>query len=826
MENLCHKIASYVDKILTGTQARKINALKEDWRFHAGDVQQAFDPGFDDTTWRMLDVPHDYSVEAEFSEKNEANAYVQSGIVWYRKHFDIAEKINNQKFSLLFDGVSMNSQVWINGRFLGQRPYGFTPFWYDITPFIKTGENIIAVKVDCSIQPFARSYTGTGIFRSVWLISAYPLHIEQWGVAAEVKKLGPEEAEIVISTKAKVDRYPETLWNAFCWQGDGMEHNNFIEKRCCLKTSILDREGKVVGESENAYVLPQFSKHEFKQTVSIPNPTAWSLENPYMYSIHSKLLIDGETVDDTLTPLGIRTLSFDADRGFSLNGESLKIKGVCLHQDSGVFGGAVPVKAWVEKLLVLKKAGCNAIRTAHHPFPAEFYHICDALGFMVMDEAFDEWQMGWDRGFSDQPFGKNAYGYYLYFEQWHETDLRAMIRRDRNHPSVIIWSVGNEIPELYFDEGVAVLKRLVEICKEEDSTRPVTVCAEGNHLLRIHEGMMGQVDIPGYNYINSREGKAMYGRIHNEHPEWVLIGSETEYEPEHWKTILDNSYVIGQFLWVGYDYLGEGADIFGEDANLGFTFDLSALAGNKDSQGERTVRHGWAFGLVDITDTPKGEYFFRKSIWSHDPFVQPAVRQEVAESKKSYSYFKADLHWNWCEGEKKTVYGFTNCDKAELFLNGKSLGAKDKNPIYALEWEVDYAPGTLLAVGYINGVEVSRQALVTAGPAAAIKLDYDGGALKSGREDYAGIAISIVDANGVVVPDASNRVSVKVDGCASLLGAFSGDMTSNESYRSRSCQAYKGRCKAVVVPAREAGPIDIVVESEGLAPAGLKLTVE
>ncbi len=828
-ENLYSEILSHIDRNINSTQARKIMQLDGDWRFHAGDAAAA-EAEFDDSHWRSLAIPHDYSVEAGFSEEHPANGYVQSGVLWYRKHFSLSAEERQNKLFLLFDGVSMNSQVWVNGRFLGLHPYAYTPFWYDITPFVNFGEpasNVIAVKADCTLQPFGRSYTGAGLFRNVWLVSTYPLHVEQWGVTAETMNLSGEEAEISICTKIRADRYPETLWNAFSWQGN-MALNNEIEKKCTLVTSIVGKGGNIAGEIQDTAVIPAFSRHVFKQTVKVAKPEIWSPESPTMYSIHTKLFIDGVLADDILTPLGIRTVSFDEDNGFSLNKKSIKIKGVCLHQDAGIFGGAVPVEAWVKKLSMLKAAGCNAIRTSHHPFPAEFYHVCDYMGMMVMDEAFDEWQQGWDRKLLEKPYGKNTYGYYLYFQQWHETDLRAMVQRDRNHPCVIMWSMGNEIPELYFHEGVEVLNKLIKICKEEDTTRPVTVCAEGNHLLRLREDIMGQVDIAGYNYVNSREGDEWYSRLHAAHPGQVLLGSETEYEPEHWKAICERPYVIGQFLWVGYDYLGEGADVLGEDSGLGFTFDISALSNSSDGTGRKILRHGWAFGLVDIIDTPGGEYFYRKSIWGKEPMVQLAIKPEIREDKKSYTYFQSHLHWNWNKGDRKTVYCFTNCEKVELFLNGSSLGMLEKDPAnpYALEREVDYEPGALSAVGYNHGVKVSESILVTAGQASAIKLECESEPLGAEGKNFISIYISITDEKGIIVPDASNRVAVSVNGGASLFGVVSADMTSSESYRSHCCKAYKGRCMAVVKTAEGKGVLEIEAVSQGLTPARLVVDSE
>jgi beta-galactosidase len=828
-DNIYSEILSYFEQNSKGLKAREMLSLNDEWKFYSGDAPGINDVGFDDSHWRTLSVPHDYSVESEFSESNIANGFVQAGIVWYRKHLRLPKKQNREKIYLLFDGVAMNSQVWINGHYLGQHPYAYTPFWYDITPFIQFGENeenIIAVKVDASLQPFSRSYMGTGILRNVWLISMNSLHIEQWGVTVEIAGNHKEQAEIMISTKVLVDRYPETIWNAFEWQGCGLGHNNEIVKTCTLVTSIIDRQGITITEAQDSFIIPNFSRHEFKQLIKIPEPKLWSIDKPYLYRIHSKIILDGQIVDDIFTPLGIRTISFDAQNGFTMNGEKLKLKGVCLHQDTGAYGGAVPVKTWIKKLQLLKDMGCNAIRTAHHPFSTEFYQVCDYLGMMVMDEAFDEWRQGWDRGYSDQAYGKNTYGYYLYFDQWHETDLRAMLRRDKNHPCIIMWSVGNEIPELYFKEGMDLLKRLVSICKEEDTTRPVTVCAEGNHIMRIHEDIMPQVDIAGYNYINSREGDAWYDRIHTQHPEWVLLGSETEYEPEHWQYVKDNPFVIGQFLWVGYDYMGEGADVLGEDSKLGVTFDISALTNSTTNKvGQKIVRHGWAFGLLDIIDTPKGEYFYRKSIWSEQPVIQLSIKHEEAENKKSYNYFQSHLHWNWKPGDKKTVYCFTNCEKVELFLNNKSLGIREtelQRP-YAFEWSIEYMPGNLKAIGYNLGVQVCESILVTADIAKKIVIHSDCNELKAGGKLDANIAISIIDEQGSLVPNASNRVTVKIKGCGSLLGVISGDMTSNESYRSNSCKAYKGKCMAIIQATKEAGAIELEVEGEGLKSARIVL---
>lgn len=810
---------SYVERMLDGTDYRSMTTLRDNWRFHAGDAPGAQAVGYYDSAWRTVQLPHDDSAESDFDATHPANGYVRAGVLWYRLPFVSPERHAGGKRYLMFDGAAMNAEVWVNGRCLGTHPYAYTPFWHDLTPHLRPAgeENVLAVKVDASLQPFGRSYQGNGLFRRVQLIVTAPLHIDVWGVVARTESIDAEGAAISVATNVSVGRYPETKWNAFVWQGNGMADNNEISKTCRLRTAILDPEGREVVVAEAETIVPQFGKHRFEQRLRVSEPALWHPDQPNLYRVRSVLFVEGEPADDALTPLGIRTLSFTAAKGFELNGVETKIKGVCLHQDAAIFGGAVETPTWARRLALLKEAGCNAVRTSHHPFPTEFYHACDFLGMMVMDEAFDEWRSGWDRGYSDSPYGKNGYGYSLYFDQWFETDLRAMLRRDRNHPSVIMWSVGNEIPELYFDEGIPILRRLVEICKEEDGTRPATVCAEGNHLLRLREGIMDWVDVPGYNYVASREGHAYYERLHAERPDRALLGSETEFEPEHWKRVMRHRYVIGQFLWVGIDYLGEGADVLGEDAALGNTFDISALAGG---------RRGWGFGLVDSVGTPRGEYYYRRSIWSDEPFVRLAVKQPVRAASESYAYMNSQLHWNWNEGERKTVYVFTNCDAAEVFLNGRSLGvwAKDAENYRAIELDVDYVPGTLAAVGLNEGRRACEDALVTAGEAARLELSSDAERLSADGRDFAELRIVVVDKDGRRVPDAAHSITVAVRGGGSLLGVYSADATSSESYRSSSCRAYRGIAAAVVRAGREPGAIAIEASAPGLASASWTLT--
>lgn len=801
------KIQTYLDNLTRPLQARKITSLNLDWKFLAGEVP-AQGESFDDSNWRQLDIPHDWSIEGEFSNRHPSSGsggWVQTGVVWYRKKFALIDHELGRKLFILFDGVSMNSNVWVNGHFLGNHAYGFTPFWYDITPWVKIGENVLAVKADTSLVPYSRFYHGTGIYRPVWLISTNALHIEQWGVAAVTEASGEDSATVAVTTKVRVAAYPETKWFGF-----GAEPQQEVTKACTLETTIVDGDGRDVVTSTVTANVANYSSPVFKQTLTVPQPKLWSADSPAMYSIRSQLIADGEIVDETLTPLGIRQISWGAGFGFAINGTPVKLKGVCLHQDSGPWGGAVPMKAWVRKLMTLKELGCNAVRTAHHPFPAEFYHCCDVLGMMVMDESFDEWKRGWDRDSLEQPTGKNGYGYSLYFDQWSDCDMRAMLRRDRNHPSVVMWSIGNEIPELYFAESVEIVRRLAGICREEDPSRPVTIGAEGQYRLPLHEGFMDLLDIAGYNYVNLRHPVKYYEDLHAEHPDWVMLGTETFYDPGHIPAISKHPYSTGQFLWVGYDYLGEA-------------YDPTEMT--DPATGAKRLHHG-STGIVDVLDTPRAEYWYRQSLWAEKPVVHMAVKTGEWV-REWWNQIPAASHWNWNDGDTKTVYCFTNCEEVELLLNGVSLGRRQKNlgdPL-PLEWDVEFHPGTVELVGYHGSRQVCSHQMETTGSPCRLALTCDSAALQAGYTDAAHVEISIVDRDGRVVPTATARVTVHASGAGQVLATANGDMSDADGYRRNDCLTVNGRCMAVIAAARDAGVVTITAHAEGLEQVEMEIEV-
>lgn len=805
-------IQAHLARQTESLSGRVVRPLDQGWRFHPGDAPGAMQPGFDDTGWATLDVPHDFSITGGFSEaypSSQSGGWVPTGVAWYRKPLSLPATSQGRKVFVCFDGVSMNSQVWLNGRFLGQRPSGHTPFHYDLTPHLSPGDgapDILAVRVDTSLQPYSRFYGGSGINRHVRLIITDRLHMEPWGVTARVTRLDAAEAHIAVFTDVRVERYTETDWDLFREPA----RNNTVTRRCLLTTRILDPQGRMCAQASDSFDMPHFSRQRVQQALAVQAPQLWSPEAPDLYQVQSQLSVEGRIIDETRTPLGIRTVAVDPARGFLLNGAPVKLKGVCLHQDAGVFGAAVPLKKWVRQLCAVKAMGANAVRTAHHPFPAEFYDCCDVLGVMVIDEAFDEWQQGWTRGQSEQPFGKNTYGYYQYFEQWHDADLRAMIRRDRHHPCVVLWSIGNEIPEQYYPEGAAIARRLTTICHEEDPSRPVTIGTEGNGKLPILDAFMAPLDVKGYNYIDLKHGAAFYDDVRRAHPGWVVLGTETGYDPAHWQAILRDPAVLGQFLWVGYDYLGEAPPPTAE-------------------RPVNTLPHGWKGGLISITDEPKPEYHYRRCQWSAEPVVRLAVKTGPWTPQALWAPIPAVEHWNWTPGEVKTIYGFSNCDEVELFLNGLSLGVKcprDSAHPCLLEWEVPFTPGVLRAVGRCGGVGAGcEHGLTTAGTPDHVELVTDDTILCADGCDVAVVDIRVVDAKGIVAPRMGERVEVEVVGAGVLDGLTNGDLDCRDSYRASATSLVAGRAQAVVRASRTEGEIVITALVPGLPPARRTLSV-
>ena len=776
-----------------GRQCRQRNLFDDRWKFFSGDIPQGESPRADDQSWLKLTLPHDWSIEGPFSEDNPSGphgAYLPGGIGWYRKTFSLPQAVQGKHVEIEFDGVYENSDVWLNGHHLGWRPYGYISFNYDLTPYLQFGEerNVLAVRVDNSKQPNCRWYSGSGIYRHVWLTVTDQLRVDHWGTFVRTTVISPESADIEIATRIRNGRGTDT------------------DVR--LATSIYDTHDRRIGQALDTRIIPAGRENTFTQRVRIADPQLWSPEQPALYTAVSRVYSGNGIVDEYRTPFGVRSIAFDANAGFSLNGKTVKLKGVCIHHDLGALGAAFNESAMERRLRLLKDMGCNAIRMAHNPPAPQLLDMCDRMGFLVMDEAFDEWRVG-----------KRTirYGYHLYFDQWASRDLKSMIERDRNHPSIILWSVGNEIPDKGTAEGVATAKMLAAIVRQEDPSRPVT-CAI-NHIEGGNKSGFSEVfDVVGY---NGGGGSSFdYDIDHKRYPTRKIFGSEAPHTVQTrgiyvsdenycssydscfirmscegaWKLIKERPFVAGAFRWSGIDYLGEPVP------HKNYHIPSRDVPWPARSGGS---------GVIDTCGLPKDIYYFYQSQWSSRPMLHIFP------------------HWNWegMEGKPIFVWCYTNCDAVELFLNDSSLGTQ--HPIstsgYHLAWQVPYMPGILRAVGTRNGSEVCRQEVCTAGSPSKVLLNSDPDRIVANGRDIAHVLVGIADKNGNLVPHANNLVHFEVQGEGRLVGVDNGDPLSHQDFKGRQMKAFQGRCLAMIQSTAQAGQVSLRASSLGLESAQVTL---
>jgi beta-galactosidase len=790
-------------------ETRQRLLVDKEWKFIQSDTKDAEKQVFDDSKWRTLNLPHDWSIEGEFKEDAATKGpggYLPTGIGWYRKHLNISSIGKDQQYRIEFDGVYMNSDVWFNGQHLGKHPYGYTSFYYDLTPFVKKGENIIAVKVDNSVQPNSRWYSGSGIYRHVWLNITGPVHVAQWGTYLTTPEAESSFATVAVRTS--------------------VENKLKVARNLVLRSVVINGSGKEVAVVETPVTLSPSAKTDVEQSISVDNPELWSLETPTLYKLQTFVLDGTKPIDNFSSTFGIRKIEFDKDKGFLLNGKHVKMNGVCLHHDAGCLGAAVPEQAWERRLQLLKDMGCNAIRTSHNPPAPEFLDLCDKMGFLVMDEIFDEWV---------ERKGQVGFSYHIFFEEWWKSDLLSMIYRDRNHPSIVIWSAGNEVPDQVKENGSETMRKLVEVFHKEDPTRPVT---QANDRIAAGDGpaklpFLELQDIVGYNYVDRwNERRELYYSVdRHDHPDRKMIGTEnisvgglrgqyslgsdqSDRRPgrsrdyrlgmiqaeQLWKFTLVNDYVIGDFMWTGIDYLGE------------------AGWPNKNSSS----------GVIDLCGFPKDGYYFYQSQWTEKPMVHLLP------------------HWNWTGNEGKVipVIVYTNCDTAELFLNGKSYGKKSyvfpqqghskswngyERPYIPpttsdlhLSWDVPFESGTLKVVGKKEGKTVIEEVHTTSVP-AAIRLTADRKNINANMQDIANITVEIVDEKGLVVPTASNALEFKVEGEGVLIGTDNGNPSDKTQMKSKKRSAYNGLALAVIQSTEKGGNINVSATSVGLKEAVIQV---
>ncbi len=762
-----------------------------DWLFSQGDFATAMIPSFDDSDWRHVNLPHDWSVEGSFSgDLSSGNGYAPGGIGWYRKHFKVDPAHKDKAIAIEFDGVYNNSEVWIDGHFVGRRPYGYSSFQYDLTPHMQFGdtENILAVRVDHTRFADSRWYTGSGIYRHVHLYIRDKLHLGHWGVYVTTPEISDESGTVRIETTLKNDA---TRTRAFSLQSD-----------------IVTAQGHIVGSLTTSGTLASGVQQKLVQTIKIKNPQRWSLDAPTLYTLKSRVLAEETVLDNQTTPFGFRTLRFDPNKGFFLNDRPMKLKGVCLHHDAGCLGAAVPDKVLEHRLGLMKALGANAIRTSHNPPAPELLDICDRIGLLVQDEAFDEFTPPKNKWVEGHNIGSpSRFGYGEFFEQWSVIDMRDMVRRDRNHPCIIMWSIGNEVdypndpfshpalgdqyrPEHPPAENLLKYARpLVDVAKQWDKTRPVTAALASITMSNAVE-LPQVLDVVGYNYQEQ-----FYDTDHKTYPNRFIYGSENGDSYRAWTAVRDNEYIAGQFLWTGIDYLGEA---------------------------NRWPNRANGAGLVDMCGFLKPNGWFRKSLWMDEPVVY--ICSTVTGNRESRRRRPVES-WNWQENQTVNVLCYTNCSDVSLTLNGTLIGSKPSSEARrgVLTWQVPYQAGTLKAVGLKDGQAVCEYILKTAGPARRIVASQDVTEIRADGKDICFLTFEIQDEQGVRVPDAEHVLTFEVSGPARIIGIENGNLNSLEPAQDLKHKAHRGRGLAILQSTQSTGRITVKVTADGLESAGVAL---
>ena len=765
---------------------RQMN-FNADWRFYLGEVPGFYVPEFNDADWRVLDVPHDWSIEGQFAKENPNGAsggYLPTGIGCYRKHFILPEGAKGKRIKIRFDGVYMNSTVYLNGIYLGNRPYGFSTFEYDLTPFLKYNgkSNVLAVKVDNSLIGNCRWYTGSGINRNVHLFITEQQHFKSFGTFFRTISIDGDLARLKVDCEVISNNYPESMNINFQQFPEDWKK---VLKKSRIVALLKDKDGVIFAKAVDSCQLTDYTSIRSSMNIEVKNPVLWSDKNPYLYTLELQLWIENRLVDTEQQKVGIRTITFNKDNGMMVNGEKVIIKGVCLHKDAGSFGTAVPKDVWRYRLEKLKKMGCNAIRT-HGPVDPVFIDVCDEKGFYMMAEAFDEWNKTWHYGQSEDPAGKKLYTYHLFFNQWAETDLKDMVRRDRNHPSVFMYSVGNEVPDQRYSDGSKTLKKLIEWVREEDNTRMITAACDWAPWADAN-GFFDTMDIAGYNYPD-RYFKEYYREEHARYPNRILLGSENYLTLKNWLAVHDNPYVVGLFLWVGIDYLGESLS---------------------------WPRRGWEWGLIDIGSFEKTLYYYWQAFWSEKPMVHIAVNLKEKDDFEWRSYNVAS-HWNFNPGDVDTVFVYSNAEKVELYQNGKSLGKKAVNPnTYQAIYHVDYKKGELMAKAFNKNEVVATHTLKTADEPKKLVLKDERKSDGTESDRLIFLTLEIQDEKGTRCPFAKNEITVDVDGEGELIGLDSGNQFSHELYKQNKREAYEGRLLLTIRP-KGNGKISVQCRANGL----------
>ncbi|MBN1996093.1 DUF4982 domain-containing protein [candidate division KSB1 bacterium] len=771
------------------------------WMFSRDSLSNVEIPDYDDLDWRMLDLPHDWSIEdipdsgdveifgpfSKASPGGPSTGHVVGGTAWYRKHF-ILKTGDDNIVTLHFDGVYMDSDVWLNGKHLGRHPYGYTPFAFELTPYLRPAgeENILAVRVK-NLGKNSRWYSGSGIYRHVWLTVTEKLFVEKWGVGITTPEVSKEQATVNISVSAGNRTGKET--------------------KTGVRVDLLDPLGHNIGQEKFEVEIAADSVHKVRLSIPVKNPQLWTLDSPALYNAVVKIDVAGKVVDKCTTAFGIRSIKFDPETGFTLNGESVLLRGGCMHHDNGPLGSATIDRAEERRVELMKKFGFNAIRTSHNPPSKQFLDACDRLGVLVIDEAFDMWE---------RP--KNPQDYHLFFKQWWKHDLAAMVMRDRNHPCVILWSIGNEINERADPSGLALTREMVDFVHDLDSSRPVTaaICDFWDHPGREWNRTapaFAMLDVGGYNYQWKK-----YESDLKKYPHRLIIGTESVplESWENWEMVKRIPQVIGDFVWTAMDYFGEagiGNSIIYEDsAKVKFWRDwpwYNAYCGD-----------------IGVCGFKKPQSYLRDVVWGLSKLemaVHVPMQDGYSEKVSYWGWPDERQSWTWPghEGEALQVSVYTSCQTVALLLNGEKIDEKSVPPDSGLKvrFHVPYAPGELKAVGLTDGKETASKIFTTTGEAKKIFLSADRQEIFKSRNDLAYITVEVLDDQGRRVPDAEMQLHFKISGAGELVAVGNGNPADMKSFQQPECKTFRGRCLVILRPNGKGGKIRLKAEGDGLEPA-------
>lgn len=800
--SLCMLLLGFVVVQATASlyaESPRDQSFDADWRFLRGDASGAENPAFDDSKWRTLDVPHDWSIEdlpakegsrrvgpfdPDESENKHFTANTVGGIGWYRKHFTVSE--TNKRVAVRFDGVYMNPELWINGQRLGEHPHGYTSFEFNLTPYLKPAgeENVLAARVRNEGKN-SRWYSGSGIYRHVWLTTSEPIHVPTWGVFVTTPEVSKDKALVKVASEVRNDSNSET--------------------DVLVRVRVLNTAREVINTSEGKLHLPVNDTHSIEQNIEVQSPKLWSLDSPNFYSAEAEVIVAGKTTDQVSIPFGIRKIEVDAEHGFRLNGELLKFKGGCIHHDNGPLGSVAIDRAEERKVELLKANGFNAIRSAHNPPSPALLDACDRLGMLIIDEAFDQWNESKEH---------NEQDYHRFFKDWYARDIASMVRRDRNHPSVIMWSVGNEIPE-QFRAGDIGMKLRKEVLSH-DPTRPITqAISTTKNWDQLSDPAFTHLDVAGYNYLPDK-----YESDHGRHPERVIMATESYPKDrfDYWSQVENHPYVIGDFVWTAMDYLGESG------------LAHSVLSNEKDSFFMHWPWFDAWCGDLDICGFKKPQSLFRDVVWRRSQ-IEMAVHAPIPPGlteKVSWWGWPNELQsWNWPgqEGKPLQVLVYSRCESVRLELNGKVIGEKPVSAVTKLtaKFDVPYAPGELCALGLINGKVVAQTMLKTSGAPNKLKLTADRTNIRANRNDLSYVTIEVVDESGQRVPNAEIPVRFSVSGEGELAAQGSGTPNEPASFRAPMRKTFQGHCLAILRPKGSAGEMTLHAEADEMEPASITI---